>query len=422
MNMEIAEALREILDAKDNQGYNVKSGKNPNYKDLLLHELFRIEHFSKSYENELRVLSKNIRKYLWNYNNHRCSKVLYNILHRMNDCMELFSACISDDDFWNLNFIIDYFLTVVEYEDVLDVNISRKIVDKVIDELQVENAKKIIEKQWEDVLASKDGMKTFMEIFDDMFNEAVEKYPDLFVRKLDGTETLCRMVKEKSCDERRFIPWDTTKNQNRWNPPGKAFLYLSYCEKTSEYNEELGLDEYVCLLECRTDPGTDCCFCRFEPKVPGRIIDLSYNDTILSDHRDKLDQYVDQIKNISIMELLKDEDLFTHIDDELFVKQKIEDVTKSHFSTEKIVEFAGKTYLTLLSSSIYKKVDGSEDEKEKAYKSFHILSEYLQNKGITGIIYPCTRSTKIKGKNIVLFNPKDAEPIYGSIRQYHYDG
>lgn len=72
---------------------------------------------------------------------------------------------------------------------------------------------------------------------------------------------------------------------------------------------------------------------------------------------------------------------------------------------------------------IYKKVDENDaDGKEKAYKSFQILAKYLEKKGITGIIYPCTRTNRIKGKNVVLFNIHDAVPIIGSITQYHYNG
>ena len=74
-------------------------------------------------------------------------------------------------------------------------------------------------------------------------------------------------------------------------------------------------------------------------------------------------------------------------------------------------------------SCIYKKVDEDDaDGKEKAYKSFQILAKYLEGKGITGIIYPCTRTNRIKGKNVVLFDIHDAVPIIGSITQYHYNG
>ena len=70
---------------------------------------------------------------------------------------------------------------------------------------------------------------------------------------------------------------------------------------------------------------------------------------------------------------------------------------------------------------IYKKVDEDDNAgKEKAYKSFHILAGYLESKGITGIIYPCTRTKKIIGKNLVLFNRYDAVPIKDSIREIIY--
>ena len=70
---------------------------------------------------------------------------------------------------------------------------------------------------------------------------------------------------------------------------------------------------------------------------------------------------------------------------------------------------------------VYKKVDSTDEaEKEKQYRSFHILSSFLETKGVTGIIYPCTRTRKIIGKNLVLFNPNDAVPIDNSIREIEF--
>lgn len=75
----------------------------------------------------------------------------------------------------------------------------------------------------------------------------------------------------------------------------------------------------------------------------------------------------------------------------------------------------------MVCNTIYKKVDEDDNAgKEKAYKSFHILAGYLESKGITGIIYPCTRTKKIIGKNLVLFNRYDAVPIKDSIREIIY--
>lgn len=85
-------------------------------------------------------------------------------------------------------------------------------------------------------------------------------------------------------------------------------------------------------------------------------------------------------------------------------------------------EYACKSSIFQDNQLIYsKKVDeSSEDKKEKAYKSFHILSEYLENKGVTGIIYPCTRDNTISGKNLVLFRKEDAVPVENSIREIIY--
>ena len=75
----------------------------------------------------------------------------------------------------------------------------------------------------------------------------------------------------------------------------------------------------------------------------------------------------------------------------------------------------------MICSCIYKKVDESDESKRKEdYKSFHAIALYLEEKGIAGIIYPCTRTNKIVGKNLVLFNKYDAEPIESSIREYKY--
>lgn len=75
----------------------------------------------------------------------------------------------------------------------------------------------------------------------------------------------------------------------------------------------------------------------------------------------------------------------------------------------------------MICSCIYKKVDEKDEaKKEDAYKSFHALALYLEEKGVTGIIYPCTRTKEVIGKNLVLFNKNDAEPIESSIREFDY--
>jgi len=99
----------------------------------------------------------------------------------------------------------------------------------------------------------------------------------------------------------------------------------------------------------------------------------------------------------------------------------VEQIYKTEYKTRDFLSLnLSKQILKMICQSIYTKVDEETDEgKEKAYKSFHLLSEYLESKGITGIIYPCTRTNRVIGKNIVLFSIDDAEPVYGSIKKYH---
>ena len=67
------------------------------------------------------------------------------------------------------------------------------------------------------------------------------------------------------------------------------------------------------------------------------------------------------------------------------LKRDIKKKQKKNPIDESIIqESYAKQYLKMVCNCIYKKVDeSSEDKKEKAYKSFHILSEYLENKGVT---------------------------------------
>ena len=104
--------------------------------------------------------------------------------------------------------------------------------------------------------------------------------------------------------------------------------------------------------------------------------------------------------------------------------KKIRDIVEANQIDKAVIEKnSARQLLKLICSSIYTKVDENDAlGKEKAYKSFQDLAQFLENQNITGIIYPCTRTNKIHGKNIVLFNAKDAEPIKGSIMQYHATG
>ena len=60
------------------------------------------------------------------------------------------------------------------------------------------------------------------------------------------------------------------------------------------------------------------------------------------------------------------------------------------------------------------------DEDKDSYIPFHFFAEYLINKGYLGVIHESTRMKKCgkNGKNVILFNPSDAEPIEGTMKLF----
>lgn len=77
--------------------------------------------------------------------------------------------------------------------------------------------------------------------------------------------------------------------------------------------------------------------------------------------------------------------------------------------------FVGKLLLKELCDAIFIPLDDNveNEEKNKYYNSFHILAEYLENRGYKRICYPSTRMKLIgkTGRNTVLFDADSAEAI-----------
>ena len=410
--------LKNLIIEKLNQEKMIRIKYNDCY-DFMIIELDKIERFSPIYKTELMSLSKCIRKYLWRGYN---TAQLYNLIKKLNLLFEILADMIGPDAYWNLENIINY--VILLYQNGIIFGITDDFIyNKIIDEIQTSGAKDIIAKQWDDILSEKDGNKAFIEVFDDLFENAITKYESEFIHTMKNTDILYRMVKETNCDMGRFIPWPN-KVQNRWNPPGKTYLYLSYGKEDIDYNEELKLGQYICLLECKLESEADVCFCKFNPTSSGRILNLAYDDVELFEIRDDMNKKVNIYINNLLEKLLLDKNLLKYKYDKEYIKNKIRSEMNENLIEQDIVEKNGaKQILKLICSCIYKKINcKDEKELERQYKSFQILAKYLERKGITGIIYPCTRTSKIKGKNLVLFNIKDAEPISGSIKKYHFNG
>ena len=416
--------FNEIIQQKNNQGRNALADDcTVDYRLQMLLALAEIENANPEHKEELKELSKFIRNKLWNDSENSNTRALFYIVREINNAFSFVADIVGFSLVYGIDGIIEYISLLAKYKTIYFADAEIYIFEEIIDKVIEIDSGRIIRKQWDDVLGSSDGMECFLRVFDDIFSSAIEKYRHKFLVHLDETNRLSRCVIENQCNELRFIPWPNN-SYNRWNPPGKTYLYLSFKNQEIQGTPEgITGGQYICLLECRVAHNTDVCFCDFCVKSNGPILDLSYNDTSLYTFRKMLLDEENRVVKGSIGRLLLDEDVFLHRDDAEYIRSKIiKDIEEHPFSKKLISESVAKQYLKCICSCIYEKVDESNaEQKEKAYKSFHILAEYLESKGIAGIVYPCTRTIGMMGKNLVLFNIKDAAPIAGTVKQYHYD-
>lgn len=380
----------------------------------MLTELQRLENLSDEYKVELRYLSKVIRRDFWTKYN---TKPLCVLLNKINNVYESMMSIVK---YFDLSCILEYIKILQKYCGRICPTLDAFYYYQLIDKIQLENARVNIEQQWQDIYASEDDLKSFKEIFDDIFSNCCEKHKDKFFYRLKDTDCLCRVVDDKyEINKERFIPWES-KTNNRWNPPGRAFLYMSFSQKNMRYSTELSLNEYICLEEYRAKKGNTYYFCDFRPVNEGIIFDLSYNDISLGQIKGIIDTHYNDVLSKMCSEILSDPNaVVKYKNRKKLAKQVYKLQDKYDIDVRILEESFAKQYLKMVCSCIYKKVDETdESKKEQAYKSFHALALYLEEKGVTGIIYPCTRTNKVIGKNLVLFNKFDAEPIESSIRQY----
>ena len=336
-----------------------------NLADKILMELQKLESLSPEYKTVLRLISKRLRNDLWMYGKNDI--VIYEMLCTCGK--QLQNDCMVEGGKYTEELLTDYVWYIKAYSNILGVALQPHYFDKFVSDIRLENARVIVEKQWDDILSVPvNSDKKFIEIFDDVFSNCLEKYDD-------------------------------------------AFFY-SLSEK-----------EYIFLEECRAQKGDKYSFCNFSAVKGGKILDLSYNDVEYWKYLRDLEKYGEKIKKSIVTSILSDPEKIkemgtTNESTSRYLKRHVDN---SAFERDFIEINTAKQYLKLVCNAIYKKVDENDNSgKMKAYKSFHILAQYLEKKGITGIIYPCTRTKKIVGKNLVLFNKNDAKPIAGSIREIVY--
>lgn len=366
---------------------------------------------------------KIIRRELWKPNAQSDnSNKLNQLVHWINACFRYFGEIADLPMIWDRQMLIWYIGVLADCRYQYSCNLSVLPFEQLIDSVELVGSSKIIKAQWDNILDEHGGMETFVKVFDDVFTTTIQNYDGKFIYHFKDSDILTRCARVKEANERRFIPKPNVTN-NRWNPPGKTYLYLAFKnQEVKNTPDGITGGQYICINECRIPSDTDVCFCDFVPVSEGGLLDLSYNEKPLYSYRMMLDQEANRSANESLSRLLNDPELFKHRDDKKYVQGRIRQDMNEHPVRQEILhESIAKMYLKGICDCIYTKVDDEDEaEKERTYKSFHILAEYLDSKGITGIIYPCTRLPGMPGKNAVLFNVADAKPVDGTVTQYHY--
>ena len=211
--------------------------------------------------------------------------------------------------YFDLSCIIEYVKLLAKYCCVICPDLNADYYNQLIDDIQMENARIIIEEQWKNITASEDGLKSFKEIFDDVFTKCLNGNRDKFFHKLKDTDVLCRVVDDKlPINRERFIPFDKSYAYNRWKSTRKIIFVSIFGEEEKEYSSELRLSDIYALKNIELKREIKFYFCNFQPVTEGVIFDLSYNDVSLRKIKNMLDEYEDTMASQMIEEIMKEPD------------------------------------------------------------------------------------------------------------------
>lgn len=194
----------------------------------VLVELEKLEKLSTNYAYELKYLSKRIRQDFW-IPGVNSEKLAY-FLNKVTTVFAWISDIVGMDTFYSLDTVIEYVKIIAKYSIFYNPLLDADYFNQLICDIQLESAAALIEPQWKNVHESEDGYKCFLEIFDDIISKCIDFYKDKFFHELNDNDILCRVVEGAGHKSERFIPWPS-KTNNRWNPKGKQYLYLSFNER-----------------------------------------------------------------------------------------------------------------------------------------------------------------------------------------------
>lgn len=278
----------------------------------------------------------------------------------------------------------------------------------------------------------------FKNIFEDLHDNVLVKYPTLFIKQLKdvGNMYRCRSWAVND-DYKLMLPDERYVKNNRWNPDGIAYLYLSCDDKFQTFDGVVNMAQKTCFEEIRLVDGSEVAVCQFKPlKKDAKIIDLCYEDTDPSKLSKEFKTPPKEAHQIVVNKILKDTMLAKKITKLVqenswdgFVDKAEPDLKKILKETgldmkiDELVHIRTSTLmLSLIDKSIFEAVDIETDPELKTYIPFREFSQFLIKKGYDGIIYRSTRMNMIglSGKNLVLFNKMHATYKEKSMKKYKY--
>ena len=291
------------------------------------------------------------------------------------------------------------------------------------EELDREN-REVVQQAWDELNPYNEIAPTYpksiIDLLDDFFETCVEKYPDIFLMKGNelGTLTRCRRGSFKM--ETDVFPPSLelaeSKNiVNRWNPPGRRYLYMAH-SLNNPFVTERTENEYTCFHEMRAKKGEEYTFADFEV-ISGSgdkgFLNMDYTGLEQSD----IETYYDNVicdEAQTIANAMIETGVF-------LTEEQLRPIAEK--GTQKLAAgYVGKSFFRVICQTIFTPIDDDKCpdgvEREKAYKSFHILAEYLEKKNIAGVIYPSTRTALLgmHSQNAVAFHVEDFAVVPQSLR------
>ncbi len=387
----------------------------------MIDECTRLEDLMPSYEKLMHKFGSIIRNKVWKKSNEE--RLAY-LLHCCNNILAAFIDVMGEHaeiaEFY-VNLLIKYWkkYSAEKYEDEFEI-VYQIIHSIIVDEITKDQWDRI-NPYYEADYSDKDIYgKRFTEILGDFISKVDPIAAQEFFVEEEKLGRLVRARRGTYSSGNDIVPPSIEIAKkcniiNRWNPPEKRYSYL-VVETANVSPDE------VCLEEIRSKVGEDISLVDFkvrETSTKKKLLNFAYegvDDFIIeSDVSDSLYAIVQEdIERIVNDFHYGDEDIHNLINDR--VKEN-EDKTKTLANL-----YAGRKLLSTICRVIFIPLDKDEDNnpdlKDRCYKSFHVLAQFLEDNNFAGVIYPSTRLMLKgeKGVNVVLFDPEDVEPVQETLR------